>query len=154
MSAVTEKVVEVNEIKTETVKSNSESDSDSEDVKLTVKQAKKVKKELSEAKKLQLGNARKARSLKARQKALEEKSKLENIEVQIDSIEKKSSAPPKVPVEETSSFDYYALLIPVIGFGSLLLTKYLEKKSENLKKVEVLAVEEVAAAPQALNFFS
>jgi hypothetical protein len=155
MSAVTEKVNEVNEIKTETVKSHSDSDSDSEeDEKVSLKKAKKVKKELSEAKKLQLGNARKARALKARQKALEEKSKLENIEVQIDSIEKKSSAPPKVPVEETSSFDYYALLIPVIGFGSLLLTKYLEKKSENLKKVEVLAVEEVAAAPQALNFFS
>jgi hypothetical protein len=153
MSAVTEKVVEVNEIKIETVKSHSESDSDSEDVKLTVKQAKKVKKELSEQKVLQLQNARKARSLKARQKALEEKSKLENIETQIDSIERKSSAPAKVNVEEASSFDYYALLIPVIGFGSLLLTKYLEKKSENLKKVEILETEPVAA-PQPLNFFS
>jgi hypothetical protein len=154
MTAVSEIPVEINEIKTETVKSHSESDSDSEDVKVTVKQAKKIKKELSEQKVLQLQNARKARSLKARQKALEEKSKLENIEVQIDSIERKSSATTKVHVEEASSFDYYALLIPVIGFGSLLLTKYLEKKSENLKKVEVLAVEEVVAAPQPLNFFS
>jgi hypothetical protein len=153
MSAAVEKVNEINEIKTETVKSHSESDSDSEDVKLTVKQAKKVKKELSEQKVLQLQNARKARSLKARQKVLEEKSKLENIETQIDSIERKSSAPPKVHVEEASSFDYYALLIPVIGFGSLLLTKYLEKKSENLKKVEVIEAEP-AVAPQALNFFS
>jgi hypothetical protein len=153
MSAVTEKVVEVNEIKIETVKSHSESDSDSEDVKLTVKQAKKVKKELSEQKVLQLQNARKARSLKARQKALEEKSKLENIEVQIDSIERKSSSSPKVQVEEASVFDYYALLIPVIGFGSLLLTKYLEKKSENLKKVEIIEAES-AVAPQPLNFFS
>jgi hypothetical protein len=153
MSAVTEKVNEINEIKIENVKSHSESDSDSEeDEKVSLKKAKKVKKELSEAKKLQLGNARKARALKARQKALEEKSKLENIEVQIDSIERKSSAP-KVHVEETSSFDYYALLIPVIGFGSLLLTKYLEKKSENLKKVELLETEPVAA-PQPLNFFS
>jgi hypothetical protein len=154
MSVVTEKVNEINEIKTEVVKSHSDSDSDSEDVKVTVKQAKKIKNELSEQKVLQLQNARKARALKARQKALEEKSKLENIEVQIDSIERKSSAPPKVHVEEASSFDYYALLIPVIGFGSLLLTKYLEKKSENLKKVEVLAVEKVPVAPQALNFFS
>jgi hypothetical protein len=153
MTAVSEIPVEINEIKIETVKSHSESDSDSEDVKLTVKQAKKVKKELSEQKVLQLQNARKARSLKARQKALEEKSKLENIETQIDSIERKSSAPPKAHIEEVSSFDYYALLIPVIGFGSLLLTKYLEKKSENLKKVEVLEAEPVVA-PQPLNFFS
>jgi hypothetical protein len=153
MTAVSEIPVEINEIKIETVKSHSESDSDSEDVKLTVKQAKKVKKELSEQKVLQLQNARKARSLKARQKALEEKSKLENIEVQIDSIERKSSSPPKVQVEEASVFDYYALLIPVIGFGSLLLTKYLEKKSENLKKVEIIEAES-AVAPQPLNFFS